>query len=91
METDLRIEGANCPSCLDATVDALRVVPGVDDVRASVNPGWLVIEHDDDVDVLALVANVHDHLHRVTMAAAEIVMTSIDPVVVDLRCAHHPS
>lgn len=90
MRTELRIDGANCPACLNATLDALRAVPGVRDVGTSSVDGCLVIEHDD-VDGATLGAVIREHLHGVAMSGAEIVMVSVEPLVADLHCGHHSS
>ena len=89
MRTEMRIDGANCPFCLVATVDALRAVPGVRTVGTSVAAGCLVIEHDD-LDPAALGAVIADHLHGVSMSGAEIVMVAVEPLVAELHCGHHP-
>lgn len=85
--TELRIDGANCPHCLNATVEALQAVPGVHRVVTSSVAGCLSIEHDS-VDVDGLVDTVREHLHGVAMSGPEVVMVSVDPLVVDLHCTH---
>ncbi len=87
MRTELRIDGANCPICLNETLAALRSSPGVEDVEASSTSGCLLIDHDD-VDVATLIATARSHLHGVAMASAEIVMVSVEPLVVELHCDH---
>jgi copper chaperone CopZ len=87
MRTELRVDGANCPLCLNATVEALRAVPGVRRVDTSSVAGCLAIEHDDaDADTVA--RTIREHLHGVAISGAEIVMVSVDPLVADLRCSH---
>lgn len=88
MLTELTITGANCATCLNATLDALRATPGVHSVTTSSADGCLSVEHDG-VDATTLVATASEHLHGVAMASAEIVMVSVEPLVVDLHCAHH--
>lgn len=87
MRTELRIDGANCPDCLNHTVDVLRATPGVRAVSTSSVGGCLAIEHDD-LDPAALSDTIREHLHGITMAGAEIVMVSVDPLVANLHCGH---
>jgi copper chaperone CopZ len=87
MRTELSIDGANCPLCLNATLDALRTMPGVHDVVTSSVAGCLAIDHDD-VDPDSLADTIREHLHGVATSSAEIVMVSVDPLVVDLHCHH---
>ena len=89
MRTELRIDGANCPTCLNATLDVLRDTPGVSGVTTSSTSGCLAIEHDG-LDAPRLAEIVREHLHGVELAGAEIVMVSVDPLVADLHC-HHAS
>lgn len=88
MQTELRIDGANCPTCLNATIDALRATPGVRHVATSGTDGCLAIDHDD-LEVSSLVDTVREHLHGVDRASAEIVMVSVEPLVATLNCQHH--
>jgi copper chaperone CopZ len=90
MVTEMRIDGANCPICLNTTLDALRAVPGVQHVSMSSVEGCVAIDHDD-VDVATLVDTIRGHLHGIVMYGAEFEMVSIDPVVAELRCGHHPA
>jgi hypothetical protein len=90
MHTELRIDGANCPVCLNATLEALRSTPGVRSAVTSSSAGCLAIDHDD-LDESMLVGTIREHLHGVDMSAAEVVMVSVDPLVVDLHCQHHRS
>lgn len=87
MLTELRIDGANCSYCLNDTIAALRAAPGVRKVDTSAVSGCLAIDHDG-VAPATLVELVRQHLHGVALAGAEIVMVSVDPLVVDLGCCH---
>ena len=87
MRTELRIEGADCPLCLNRALDVLRATPGVRDVVASSVDGCVAIEHDD-VDLAKLVDILGTHLHGVEMAGAEIVMVSVEPLIASLQCGH---
>jgi len=88
MRTELRIDGANCTSCLNTTIDALRAVPGVNSVNMSSVSGCLAIDHDD-VDDRQLVETIRANLHGTEMFGAELKMVSVDPLVADLHCSHH--
>jgi len=88
MHTELRIEGANCPTCLNATLDALRATSGVRHATTSSVAGCLAIDHDG-LEVSALIDQVREQLHGVAMSAAEIVMVSVEPLVAELHCSHH--
>lgn len=87
MRTEVVIQGANCPLCLNETLEALRAIPGVRSVDASSSRGCLVIVHDT-TDEKALVAVMHTHLHGITKAGNEIVMTEVGPTVKLLGCCH---
>lgn len=88
MKTQLRVEGANCPLCLNDMIDQLRQVDGVRSVDSSISNGCIAIDHDD-LHLETLVGMVHSSLHGVAMSSNEIVMSSIDPVVAVLHCTHH--
>ena len=90
MHTNLRVDGANCSFCLNDVVDHLRTVDGITSVESSVSEGCIAIEHDD-LDVAELVETIGTSLHGVTMAANEIVMSPIDPIISVLHCSHEPS
>lgn len=90
MQTSLTIPGANCPTCFNETVDAVRTIDGVRSVTGSFAAACISIEHED-VSLDTLTGVVHEHLHGVVMFSNEIQMMSIDPspapcVVHD----HHP-
>lgn len=86
MITTFNVQRANCPTCLDETLDALRRLPGVRAVHGSVDGPCIEIDHDG-ADSDALFASVRTHLHGVEMSANEIVMVPIEPEVAVL-CAH---
>jgi len=85
--TELRIEGANCPDCLNATLDAVRALPGVAAVTASSTAGCLVIDQTG-VDESLLAAVLHDKLHGTATFGAELVMVAVDPITAELNCTH---
>ncbi len=85
--TELRIDGANCSTCLNATLDALRAIPGVTRAASSATAGCLAIEHDG-IDEGLLLDAVRANLHGVARASTEIVMVSVEPLVAALHCRH---
>jgi copper chaperone CopZ len=90
MHTNLRVDGANCPFCLNDLIDHLRTIDGVTSVNSSISEGCIAIDHDD-LDVAELLDTIRSSLHGVAMASNEIVMSPIDPVISVLRCSHEPS
>jgi hypothetical protein len=87
MHTELRMDGAICPICLNNAMDALLDLNGVHTVQASISAGCLSIDHDfASPDVLVDV--VRSTVYAVTMSANEIVMSPIEPVVTTLCCDH---
>lgn len=95
MHTNLRVDGANCPLCLNELVDRLRSVDGIRSVNSSISDGCVAIDHDNILTRSDLVGLIGVSLHGTDMASNEIVMSTIDPVVTMLQCAHesehHPS
>jgi copper chaperone CopZ len=87
MRTEVTIDGADCPYCLNETIEHLRSMAGVQSVEASSVSRCLVVEHAD-LDVDALVAAMHEHLHGVGTSGTEIVMTEVGPTVRLLGCSH---
>lgn len=87
MHTEMRIDGANCPACLNATLDVLRSLPGVRAVDTVSSDGCLAVDHDG-TDAGQLTAAIRDELHGVEVYGAELMMVSVDPLVVDCQCHH---
>lgn len=89
MRTELRVDGANCPLCLNALLDRLRSVPGVNSVTSSISEGCIAVDHDDAAgkDLLEVIGT---SLHGIALASNEIVMTTVKPVVTVLHCSHEP-
>ena len=87
MHTNLRIDGANCPLCLNELIDRLRSVDGVNSVNSSISEGCIAIDHDGPSQT-TLVALIGTSLHGIALASNEIVMTTITPVVSVLHCDH---
>ena len=90
MRTELRVDGANCPLCLNALLDRLRSVPGVNSVTSSISEGCIAVDHDDAAgkDLLEVIGT---SLHGIALASNEIVMTTVKPVVTVLHCSHEPA
>jgi hypothetical protein len=86
--TEITVAGANCPWCLNETLDLLRREPGVVAVDANIGGQCLRVRHHD-VAVARLLAVIRDHLHADDMSSAEHVMAEIDPQVAGLHCTHH--
>ena len=74
MHTNLRVDGANCPLCLNDVVNHLRTIDGITSVDSSISDGCIAIDHDD-LDMAELIDTIRTSLHGVTMAANEIVMS----------------
>ena len=85
--TEITIAGANCPWCLEATVDALRAEPGVVSVDASTIDGCLSVAHRD-LDEDRLLGIVRRQLHGYDRTPRETVMVEVDPQIAALHCPH---
>lgn len=84
---EISIAGANCPWCLNDTVDALRAHDRVVAVASSLAGQCLRVDHAG-ADEGALLATVRRHLHADATSSAEHVMVGVDAVVVDIGCRH---
>jgi hypothetical protein len=87
MRTEFAIDGADCPVCLNETLDNLRGITGIRSIEASSTSRCLVIEHDD-FSIEELITRLHDHLHGTATASNEIVMTDVVPTIAIAPCAH---
>ncbi len=87
MRTELRVDGANCPLCLNDLIDRLRSVDGVNSVTSSISEGCIAIDHDSlaPADLVELIGT---SLHGIALASNEIVMSTVSPVVSVLHCSH---
>lgn len=87
MRTELRVDGANCPLCLNDLIDRLRSVDGVNSVTSSISAGCIAIDHDSlaPADLVELIGM---SLHGIALASNEIVMSTVSPVVSVLHCSH---
>jgi regulator of cell morphogenesis and NO signaling len=88
MQTSLRIEGANCPSCFNETLDALTRLPGIKAVRGSFSGPCIEIDHDD-VGLEAITGTIRSHLRGVEMFSSEVRMIPLVPVALSVTCVHH--
>lgn len=88
MQTSLRVEGANCPICFNATLDDLARLDGVRAVHGSIGEPCIQIEHDDVVALDVLAGTIRNRLHSVEMFANEIEMMPVEPVAFS-TCTHH--
>ena len=87
MRTELRVDGANCPLCLNDLIDRLRSVDGVNSVTSSISEGCIAIDHDSPA-AADLVELIGTSLHGIALASNEIVMSTVSPVVSVLSCSH---
>ena len=87
MRTELRVDGANCPLCLNGLIDRLRSVDGVNSVTSSISEGCIAIDHEGlaPADLVELIGT---SLHGIALASNEIVMSTVSPVVSVLHCSH---
>ena len=83
----MRVDGANCPLCLNDLIDRLRSVDGVNSVTSSINEGCIAIDHDS-LAPAELIDLIGASLHGIAFASNEIVMSTVGPVVSVLHCAH---
>ena len=86
MQTSLRIEGANCPTCFNETLDALGRLDGVRSVRGSLAGPCIEVDHDVEIEVIT--GLIRDRLHGIEMSANEIRMVPLEPVEPSKPCAH---
>lgn len=91
MQTVIKLGDSNCPWCLNAMVEHLRVRPRVREVQINASAGCLVVNHDHD-DVAELLADIGEVLRgSVEMSNGEVVMIALRPSIV-LECpsaGHH--
>ncbi|HEY3485963.1 MAG TPA: hypothetical protein VGK49_11295 [Ilumatobacteraceae bacterium] len=86
--TEIMVSGANCPWCLNETLDLLRREPGVVSVHASAAGECITIRHDD-VALERLLAVIRGRLHGEVVSSSEHVMVAVEPLVAELHCRHH--
>lgn len=86
MQTTLRIDGANCPTCFNQTLDDLARLDGVRSVHGSVAGPCIEVDHD--VALEAITAAVRNRLHGIEMFANEVRMVPLEPMVMSMACTH---
>ncbi len=87
MQTTLRIDGANCPTCFNETLDDLTRLDGVRSVQGSVAGPCIEIDHQVEIEVIT--AAIRNRLHGIEMFANEIRMVSVEPVLLSTTCTLH--
>jgi hypothetical protein len=90
--TEIEVVGADCPWCLNDTLDRLRTIDGVTGVHASMTGRCIQVLHHQ-AHVPSLLAVVRTTLHGTSTFSNELEMVAIDPHVAPTSCAHgtpHP-
>jgi regulator of cell morphogenesis and NO signaling len=87
MQTTLRIDGANCPTCFNDTLDDLALLDGVRSAHGSVAGPCIEVDHDDALD--AIIDAIRNRLHGIEMFANEVRMIPLEPVAMSVTCTHH--
>jgi regulator of cell morphogenesis and NO signaling len=87
VRTTLRIDGANCPTCFNQTLDDLADLDGVRSVHGSFAGPCIEVDHDIALD--AITGAVRNRLHGIEMFANEIRMVPLEPVTISTTCTHH--
>ena len=87
MQTSVRIDGANCPTCFNETLEALAHLDGVRRVHGSLEGPCLEIDHDLPLETIN--RTIRGRLHGVEMFSNEIRMVPIEPVALTTACRHH--
>jgi regulator of cell morphogenesis and NO signaling len=87
MQTMLRIDGANCPTCFNETLEDLARLDGVRSAHGSVAGPCIEVEHD--VPIETITEAIRDRLHGIEMFANEVRMVPLEPVVMAVPCEHH--
>ncbi len=88
MQTTLRIDGANCPTCFNETLDVLGQIDGVRAVSGSFAGPCIEVDHDD-IALEVITATVRDRLHGLDVLSSEIRMLPLEPSVLSTSCSHH--
>lgn|GEM_PF-591933 len=88
VQTSLRIDGANCPTCFNETLDGLTRVEGVRSVHGSLAGPCIEVDHDD-VALDAIIGTIRNRLHGIEMFANEVRMVPLEPTAIVTSCSHH--
>lgn len=86
--TEMDIKGADCPFCLNATLDALRSRDGVENAFISAVNGCLVVK-SHDIDQRVLVDIAATNLHGTATWADETEMVGVKPIITRTHCTNH--
>jgi len=89
MQTTLKIDGANCPTCFNETLDDLTKLDGVRSVHGSVAGPCIEIEHEAEAELEVINRTIRNRLHGIEMFANEIRMVPLEPVVLSTTCTIH--
>lgn len=88
MQTQLQLDGANCPTCFNETIDALAEIKGVQKVHGSFSGPCIEVEHDEVV-----LGEINDvishHLHGIEMYGNELSMVEVNTSDVKSCCHGH--
>jgi hypothetical protein len=85
---EIRVRGANCPLCLEATKERIRAEDGVIAVSSSMSGTCLKVDHHG-LARSRLFAILREHLHGWDIALnGETVMVTVTPEVAELHCGH---
>lgn len=86
--TEIVIQGANCPFCLNDTLEKLRAQPGVVNAQISAIDHCIRVEHEGS-DSRPYVDVARSTLHGIVKYGNELVMVEVDPEVARVHCTHH--
>jgi len=89
MQTSLHIDGANCPTCFNETLDDLAHVEGIRAVHGSISGPCIEIDHDDNIAPGVIADTIRNRLHGIEMFSNEVRMVPLEPVVLSAPCGHH--
>ena len=87
MQTTLRIDGANCPTCFNETLDDLARLDGVRSVHGSLAGPCIEVDHD--VALETVTGAIRNRLHGIEMFSNEVRMVPVEPVAMSTACTHH--
>jgi regulator of cell morphogenesis and NO signaling len=87
VQTSVRIEGANCPTCFNETLEALAELDGVRRVHGSLAGSCIEIDHETPLNEIS--TTIRGRLHGVEMFANEIRMVPLDLAPLAATCPHH--
>lgn len=89
MHTSLRIDGANCPTCFNETIDDLDRLDGVRAVHGSLAGPCIEVDYDG-VTLDEIAGTIRNRLHGIEMFANEVRMVGLEPVAISATtCPHH--